>query len=689
MTPTLDVIAIGRSSVDLYGQQIGGRLEDMASFAKSVGGSPTNTAIGASRLGLEAGLVTAVGDEHFGRFIREQLIREGVDTRGVKTDPRRLTALVALGVQDDRRFPLIFYRENCADMGLVEDDIDESYIASAKAVCLSGTHFSTASTDAMNRKAIRAAKAAGRLVAFDIDYRPNLWGLAGHGAGEERYIRSDTVTAHLQTIAPHCDLIVGTEEELHILGGCQDTLEALHAMRALTAATLVCKRGPMGCVVFPGAIPASLEDGVKGPGFPVEVYNVLGAGDAFMAGFLRGWLRDEPLENACAYANACGAFAVSRLLCSPEYPTWDELQHFLAHGSATPRLRLDPALGHIHWATTRRPAPATLKALAIDHRWQLETMADRLGAPPERIAAFKRLAARAVTQVAARESPLPEGESLPSGSDPRVETAKAVRVRGSGLFTEGATPHPVRAFRRDSTSPSGRGFGLLLDGGHGREALFEAAEHGLWIARPVEKPGSRPLAFETPDLGSHLAEWPVTHTVKCLCFYHPEDPAELKERQEAALRAVHDACRTAGRELMLEIISSKHGPTTDRTTADVLARLYGLGLKPDWWKLEPQTSADGWRAVESAIEAGDPYCRGVVLLGLEAPESQLVAAFALAAQSPVAKGFAIGRTIFAEAAEKWLAGSIPDEEAVAEMAARFGRLCQAWDRAAADAKRAA
>ena len=296
MSTALDVVTIGRSSVDLYGQQIGGRLEDMASFAKSVGGSPTNTAIGASRLGLKAGLVTRVGDEHFGRFIREQLTREGVDTRGVKTDPKRLTALAILGVQDDKRFPLIFYRHDCADMGLVEDDIDEGYIASAKAVCLSGTHFSTATTDAMNRKAIRAAKAAGRLVAFDVDYRPSLWGLAGLGAGEERYIRSDTVTAHLQTIAPDCDLIVGTEEELHILGGAQDTLEALRRIRALTRATLVCKRGPMGCVVFPDAIPASLEHGIKGPGFPVEVYNVLGAGDAFMGGFLRGWLRDEPLE---------------------------------------------------------------------------------------------------------------------------------------------------------------------------------------------------------------------------------------------------------------------------------------------------------------------------------------------------------------------------------------------------------
>ena len=620
MSTALDVVTIGRSSVDLYGQQIGGRLEDMASFAKSVGGSPTNTAIGASRLGLKAGLVTRVGDEHFGRFIREQLTREGVDTRGVKTEPKRLTALAILGVQDDKRFPLIFYRHDCADMGLVEDDIDEGYIASAKAVCLSGTHFSTATTDAMNRKAIRAAKAAGRLVAFDVDYRPSLWGLAGLGAGEERYIRSDTVTAHLQTIAPDCDLIVGTEEELHILGGAQDTLEALRRIRALTRATLVCKRGPMGCVVFPNAIPASLEHGIKGPGFPVEVYNVLGAGDAFMGGFLRGWLRDEPLETACAYANACGAFAVSRLLCSPEYPTWEELQHFLRHGAATPRLRLDPALGHIHWATTRRPAPATLKALAIDHRWQLEAMADRLGAPRERISGFKRLAVRAVAQVAASTAGACF-EARPSGLAPQHE--------GSGVDRELPSPHAEVRPRTWSGGASKHApeFGLLLDGTYGREALFEAAEHGFWIGRPVEKPGSRPIAFETPDLGSHLAEWPLAHTVKCLCFYHPGDPPELKERQEAALVAVQDACRTTGRELLIEIIASKHGEVADATAAEVLERLYAVGLKPDWWKLEPQTSAAGWRAIEDAIRAGDPYCRGVVLLGLEAPEEELVAAF--------------------------------------------------------------
>ena len=181
--PVLDVITIGRSSVDLYGAQVGGRLEDMASFSKAVGGCPTNIAVGTARLGLKSGLITRVGDEHMGRFIREQCAREGVDVTGVKTDPTRLTALVLLGIRNDKTFPLIFYRENCADSALDESDIDEAYIASAKAIVVTGTHFAKPNTAAAQNLAIKYARKHGRKVAFDIDYRPNLWGLAGHGAG--------------------------------------------------------------------------------------------------------------------------------------------------------------------------------------------------------------------------------------------------------------------------------------------------------------------------------------------------------------------------------------------------------------------------------------------------------------------------------------------------------------------------
>jgi 5-dehydro-2-deoxygluconokinase len=628
--PVLDLIAIGRSSVDLYGQQVGGRLEDMGTFSKAVGGCPTNIAIGTARLGLKSAVITRVGDEHMGRFIREQLQREGVDVRGVHTDPARLTALVVLGVRDDKSFPLIFYRDNCADGALDESDIDEDFVASAGAVVVTGTHFARPASNAAQRIAMRIARAHGRRVVLDVDYRPNLWGLAGHGAGESRYIHSADVTAHLAPILPECDLVVGTEEELHIAGGSEDTLAAIRAIREKTAATIVCKRGPMGCVVFPGEIPDSIEDGIRGPGFPVEVYNVLGAGDAFMSGFLRGWLRGEALETCCEYANACGAFAVSRLLCSPEIPTWTELSYFLAHGSRHRALRHDEAINHVHWATTRRPQPPTIMALAIDHRAQLEALAAAEGADPARINAFKQLAVQAAARVA--------------GGQP--------------------------------------GFGMLLDGRLGREALFAADAQEFWIARPVELPGSRPLEFDgIADLGSHLAEWPVTHTVKCLCFYHPEDAEGLRLQQEKTLLRLQDACRTVGRELLVEIIAGKHGRLHDETVASVLARLYDIGLKPDWWKLEPQDTPAAWANIGVVIAREDPYCRGVVMLGLEAPAEDLARAFRVAAGAPVVKGFAVGRTIFAEPARQWLGGRIDDAAAVAAMAASFGELVAAWQAA--------
>ena len=244
MVADLDLVTIGRSSVDLYGQQIGGRLEDMASFAKSVGGCPANIAIGAARLGLRSAVITRVGDEAMGRFIREQMSREGVDISGVGIDPERLTALVLLGVGDEQSFPLIFYRERCADMALSESDIDPGLIGRTKAIVVTGTHFSSAGTAAAQRKAIQLARAAGAKVVFDIDYRPNLWGLAGHDAGKERYIASQSVTAALKEILPSCDLIVGTEEEIRIAGGHGDVLQALQRMRSLTKAILVLKRGP-------------------------------------------------------------------------------------------------------------------------------------------------------------------------------------------------------------------------------------------------------------------------------------------------------------------------------------------------------------------------------------------------------------------------------------------------------------
>lgn len=625
---TLDVITIGRSSVDLYGQQSGSRLEDIASFAKSVGGCPANIAIGTARLGLKSAIITRIGDEQMGYFIREQMSREGVDINGIVTDPERLTALVILSVENDKTFPLIFYRENCADMALTEADIDEDFIKSSKSVLVTGTHFSKPGPDGAQRKAIRIARENGGKIIFDIDYRPNLWGLAGHRAGEERYIASDEVSAHLKTVLPDCDLIVGTEEEVMIASGESDLLSALKTIRSLSRATIVLKRGPMGCIVYEGEITDDLEDGIVGKGFPIEVYNVLGAGDSFMSGLLSGWLKGTDWKTAATRANACGAFAVSRLLCSPEIPTEAELDFFLKNGSKEHALRKDEALNHIHWATTRRGEIPLLMALAIDHRSQLVSVADELNVPHAKINEFKRLAVAAAARVA-------QGR---------------------------------------------KGYGMLIDERFGREAFFDAARKNFsWIGRPVELPGSRPLRYEfSQDIGSQLVEWPVDHCIKALCFYHPDDPADLKQEQQEKLRSLFEAARKVGRELLVEIIAGKNGALTDTTISTAISELYALGIKPDWWKLEPQASPTAWKNIDAVIEANDPFCRGIVLLGLEAPAAELTKAFEATLASPQVKGFAVGRTIFAHSAREWLAGRMSDEQAISDMAGRFGELTAAW-----------
>ena len=638
MTKPLDLITIGRSSVDLYGAQVGGRLEDMRSFDKYIGGSPTNIACGTARLGLKSALITGVGDEHMGRFVREQLIREGVDVRGVKTDPDRLTALVILGIRDQEQFPLIFYRENCADMALSVDDIDPDFIREARAVVATGTHLSHPQVEAATLKALEIARADGMQTALDIDYRPNLWGVAGHGDGESRFVESQKVTAKLQSTLHLFDLIVGTEEEFHIAGGTTDTIAALRAVRGVSGATLVCKRGAAGAVAFVGDIPDSLDDGQSGPGFPIEVFNVLGAGDGFMSGLLKGWLDGSDWPTALKYANACGAFAVSRHGCTPAYPSLDELQFFLDRGVIQPDLRNDTVLEQVHWATNRHARVSgdwsDLRTFAFDHRMQLEEME---GYTPAKGSAFKNLCLDA-----------------------------ALRVQ-------------------DGRS----GYGILCDNRIGRSALHRATGTGLWIGRPTEWPGSLPIEFE-PDLGDDLGgfrEWASENVVKLLVFCHPDDTAETRALQEQRVKHLYTSARRNNLEFLLEVIPSKVGAVDDTTTATLIQQFYDAGIYPDWWKLEPFKTDAAWRNAVDAIERHDPHTRGIVVLGLDAPEAELAASFALAAKQPLVKGFAVGRTIFGQAARDWMQGKITDDAAVETMVGNFSRLCEIWDAARAQASR--
>ena len=629
----LDLICLGRLGVDLYAQQVGARLEDVTSFAKYLGGSSANIAFGTARLGLKSAMLSRVGDDHMGRFLVESLVREGCDVSGITVDPQRLTAMVLLGLKDRETFPLVFYRENCADMALCAADIREPLIASSKALLITGTHFSTDGVYQASLQALDYAERHGVKRVLDIDYRPVLWGLAGKADGETRFVADQNVSQHLQGILPRFDLIVGTEEEFLIAGASQDLLSALRTVRQLTTATLVVKLGPQGCTVIHGPIPARLEDGAIYPGVRVEVLNVLGAGDAFMAGFLSGWLNDADDARCCQLANACGGLVVSRHACAPAMPTPAELEYLFSSPVPITRPDQDPVLQRLHQVSVPRKAWKQLFVFAFDHRWQLLELAQKGGQDPARIAAIKQLFIQAVERV--------EGKLREQGVEADV--------------------------------------GILADQRFGQDALNAATGRGWWVARPVEVQGSRPLAFEHGrSIGSNLIAWPQEQIIKCLVQFHPDDEPLLRLEQEAQLKALYQAAQTSGHELLLEVVPPKDHPST---YPDVLyrslKRLYNLGIYPAWWKIEAQT-AEQWRKLDELIEERDPYCRGVVLLGLNAPADSLAEGFQQASQSRTCRGFAVGRTIFQEPSRAWMAGDIDDETLIQQVQQTFEQLIQAW-----------
>lgn len=611
--PKFDVVTLGRICVDLYAQQSGVRLDQASSFARAVGGCAGNIAIGCARLGLRAAIVTATGADSFGAYVKATLEAENVATRGLRQDAARCTALAFASAAPGGAPDLVFFRENAADAVTEPAEIDTALIVSARALVVSGAHAASGiGADAVD-VAITAARDAARSVVLDIDHRPS-FGTPGGAAA---------VASRLTALIEAADVVVGTEEEWRIAGNAGSTIDALLSLRARSGAVFVVKRGSRGSVVLRAAIPARLDAGGVVPGFSVALCNPLGAGDAFMAGFIARYLEGAAPEDCARHGNACGAIVAARLLCSAASPTTQELAAFLAGA---------PASANPPRATAARNAPATILALALDHRAQFAALATHHGRDARAIATFKSAGCAAMRDLAA--------------TDTRPEC----------------------------------GFGVLLDRDYGAAALdsLTARPAPLWIGVPVERPGSRPLAFEAGrDLGSALIAWPETHVVKCLALYHPDDPPELRAAQDVALVQTGEAARRLGRALLIELVASPFGPVGEATLADTLAHLYALGLHPDWWKLEMQSAAS-WRRIEAVIRHNDPDCRGVLVLGRDAGDDDLANGIATAAAAPIVAGFAIGRAIWQEAAERFCSGAIDEAAARDMMIERFRAMVSLW-----------
>jgi 5-dehydro-2-deoxygluconokinase len=628
----VDLACLGRLAVDLYAQQIGSSLEDARTFSKYLGGSSANLAFGVARLGLRSAMISRVGNEQMGNYLLKTLQQEGCDVSQVQIDPERLTGLVLLGLKDKDTFPLLFVRENCADMAIDDQAISESFIAQCRSLAITGTHLSTDKTRKASHKALELAKRHSVVTVLDIDYRPVLWGLTGLGAGENRFVSDASVTAQLQSNLPLFDLIVGTEEEFLIAGGfATDLIASLKAVRQLTPAVLVLKRGPLGCCILENEIPSHIDDATLFQGERVEVLNVLGAGDAFLSGLMASLLRDKDWTEATQVANICGAIVVSRHACSAAMPTMQEIDYWRS-GKREGKVDKDPVLAHLHRVSPNKTGWNQLCVMAFDHRSQFFEMARTAGAGVKKITLLKKLLVVAAEKV-----------------------EKDFQLQGQ--------------------------MGVLIDGGdYGADALAHATGRGWWVGRPVELPSSRPLRFDgTRSIGSALNHWPTEQVVKCLVHYHPDDAVDLRLEQEEKLLELWEATRASGNELLIEVIPPKAmtpAGTEDEAILRSIQRLYNLGIKPEWWKLAPMQEK-GWKELEHLLAQADPYCRGAVILGLNQPLDYLVNSFSMAT-NPVVKGFMVGRTLWADVSLAWLQSEISDQQLIDQVSSNFAVLVKAW-----------
>jgi 5-dehydro-2-deoxygluconokinase len=307
-----DVLAMGRSSIDLYAHEIGRPMAEVRSFDAYVGGCPTNVSVGTRRLGLRSALLTAVGDDQVGDFVIAFLVREQVETLFISRKPGRRTSAVILTIQPPDRFPLTFYRDNCADRALTIDDVARAPVAESRVVFVTGTGLSHEPARAATFAAAATARAARVPVVVDLDYRADQWESA------------PAFAAQMQTLLGSATLVVGTEEELAAASGTVDAAAGAALILARGIAALVLKRGRRGATVFrPHGAPADVAP------FTVAVLNVLGAGDAFASGLLYGYLQGWPLERAARMGNACGAIVVTRHGCANFMPTLDEVGAFV------------------------------------------------------------------------------------------------------------------------------------------------------------------------------------------------------------------------------------------------------------------------------------------------------------------------------------------------------------------------
>ena len=334
-----DVLSMGRSSIDLYSNDVGAPFVDITSFAAYVGGCPTNISVGTRRLGLRPALLTAVGDDQVGNFILHFLHTEGIETDFIPRKTGHRSSAVLLGIEPPDRFPLTYYRDNCADIELSIDDVLAAPLASSRSLLISGTGLSKEPSRSATLFAAELAHQLGIPVVLDIDFRPDQWhDHRAFGITLRSVLRvvdvvlgtDDEINAAMLTDASQVSLTHSQVSDAHVSG---DIDAAILALLHLGPRVLAQKRGAAGSTVHLANGGDSSTQQIDVPGFPVQVSNILGAGDAFASGFLYGLVKGWDWYKTARLANACGAILVTKHGCANFMPTYAEAITFIEeHG---------------------------------------------------------------------------------------------------------------------------------------------------------------------------------------------------------------------------------------------------------------------------------------------------------------------------------------------------------------------
>ncbi len=329
-----DTLHMGRSGIDLYANEVGAPFAEIQNFAAYVGGSPTNISVGARRLGLNVALLTGFGQDPVADFLLHFLQKEGVDTQFSPTKPGHRTSAVILGIEPPDKFPLVYYRDNCADIELTIDDVLAVPISDSKMFQFAGTNLSKEPSRSATMFAAELAQRAGTEVVLDIDFRPDQW----HDP------RAFGVS--IRGVLPSVDIVIGTEDEINAaMLSDASQMSLTHSQvsdtkvegDAIAAIDLILTKGPKAVLQKIGAdgvrVHLKHDDGsierIDVPGFPVEVMNILGAGDAFGGGFLYGRCQGWDWYKAARMGNACGAMVVMAHGCANFMPTLAEVTAFV------------------------------------------------------------------------------------------------------------------------------------------------------------------------------------------------------------------------------------------------------------------------------------------------------------------------------------------------------------------------